>query len=82
MRTIFKILLGAIGGLGLFFASATAVAQEDGEVIQLDESVYEAEPPTPDAFYVLHPADLEYDALDAEPSFVSELEESVEKSPF
>lgn len=73
-----SIALGVLS-LGLTLSS-TAVAQ-DG-VINLEESVIKGRIQKPEAFYILQPANLDYEALNAQPSFIDALLETVEEEPF
>lgn len=73
-----SIALGVLG-LGLTMSS-TAFAQQG--VINLEESVIKGRIQKPEAFYILQPASLDYEALDAKPSFVDALLETVEDEPF
>ncbi len=65
--------------MGLMMPRA-ASAQEG--VIEIEESVIKGVRQKPEAFYILQNASLEYESLDAKPSFLDELVETVEEEPF
>ena len=60
--------------------SGTAAAQ--GAVIELEETTLKGRIQKPEAFYILQHAKLDYESLDAKPSFLEELKETVEEDPF
>ena len=73
----------ASGVLLVVMATSTAAsAQEGGGVINLEETVIEGRIQKPEAFYILQHANLSYEALDPDKSFIPELLETVEKEPF
>ena len=80
-KTIGMIVMSA----GFFLL---AESQEDKEamaqdgVITLEESVIKGRIQKPEAFYILQHAKLDYESLDAKPSFIGELVETVEEDPF
>ena len=79
--TSWRTLLAVAAALAVLLLSNAAFAQEGG-VINLEESVIKGRIQKPEAFYILQPANLDYEALAAQPSFLSELLESVEEEPF
>ncbi|MGM0557309.1 MAG: hypothetical protein ACQEVA_13075 [Myxococcota bacterium] len=80
MKKLIRVMIAlSVLGVGLTLSS-TAFAQ-DG-VINLEESVIKGRIQKPEAFYILQPANLDYEALDATPSFIDALLETVEEEPF
>lgn len=77
MRRLVGVLFGAI-----FFLAASSAAAQGGGVINLEETVIEGRIQKPEAFYILQHANLNYEELDPEKSFISELLKSVEQEPF
>lgn len=53
-----------------------------GRVFVFDEEVIRGEIEKPEAFYILSPSSLEYDALEIEASFLEELYRTVTETPF
>lgn len=80
LKTVIRVML-AIGicSFGLTMSS-TAFAQQG--VINLEESVIKGRIQKPEAFYILQPANLDYEALNAQPTFIDALLETVEEEPF
>lgn len=83
MRALSNIVRAALTalviGLGLA-VSSTAAAQED--VIDLEESTIEGRIQKPEAFYILQPAELDYEPFADRPSFMPELLDTVDDEPF
>ena len=79
--TTLRGALAVAAALAVLLMSNVAFAQEGG-VINLEESVIKGRIQKPEAFYILQPANLDYEALAAKPSFLSELLNSVEEEPF
>lgn len=80
VKTLIRVSV-ALGVLAMGLTmSSTAVAQ-DG-VINLEESVIKGRIQKPEAFYILQPANLDYEALNAQPSFIDALLETVKEEPF
>lgn len=65
---------------GLLVASSSAFAQN--QVIVFEEETIQGTIEKPEAFYILSPSNLDYEALEAEESFLEELYETVEREPF
>lgn len=78
-RTKVITLLLATGAMLLLGVSQ--VSAQEG-VIQLEESVIKGRIQKPEAFYILQHANLDYELLATQPSFLDELVESVEEDPF
>jgi len=66
-----------VGSLG--FASS-AFAQQG--VIDLEETVIQGRIQKPEAFYILQPANLDYEPFKEKPSFIPELVKSVDEDDF
>ena len=83
MRRLTTVLLAmaTVGALWMGTAS-TAAAQDQGGVINLDETVIEGRIQKPEAFYILQHANLSYEELDPKKSFMDELLKSVDREPF
>ena len=80
MKKVLRVLL-ALGVLSIGLTiSSTAFAQQG--VINLEESVIKGRIQKPEAFYILQPANLDYEALNAQPSFIDALLETVKEEPF
>lgn len=86
---LWQNLLLALAVVGIAqLAAAEASAQDRGRggrqprVIQLDEIVIEGRVQKPNAFYILHRANLGYEVLDLRTSFVREIVRSVQEEPF
>jgi hypothetical protein len=80
MKTLIRVSVAlGVMAAGLTMSS-TAFAQQG--VINLEESVIKGRIQKPEAFYILQPANLDYEALDAQPSFIDALLETVEEEPF
>ncbi len=73
-----KFLAGSMCVCGLLLISSTASAQ----VITLEETALKGRIQKPEAFYILQHAQLDYESLDAKPSFIEDLKETVEEDPF
>lgn len=85
MKAMWRVLmLGAlvaatvIGGVVMTPGEAHA---QDG-VITLDDTVIKGRIQKPEAFYILQHANLSYETLNLKPSFLKDLEETVEADPF
>ena len=74
--------MGLVVGLTALLWASTASAQQSGGVINLEETVIEGRIQKPEAFYILQHANLHYEKLDPEKSFIPELLKSVKKKPF
>ena len=74
-RTIFSAVLGT-----LIFVTSSVSGQ--GRVIVFSEEVIEGEIEKPEAFYILSPSNLDYEPLEPEESFLDELYDTVEETPF
>lgn len=73
------LLVGLIAAGGIFFSTA-AFAQQG--VIDLEETVIEGRIQKPEAFYILQPANLDYEPFTDQPSFLPELLDSVNEDEF
>lgn len=82
MRQLIRHLVASTAALVVLAVASTAVAQDGGGVINLEETVIEGRIQKPEAFYILQHANLNYEALDPKKSFIPELLESVEQKPF
>jgi len=82
MRDTIKTLFAATIAMAILSVGSTAFAQEGGGVINLEETVIEGRIQKPEAFYILQHANLNYEALEPDKSFIPELLKSVEKEPF
>ncbi len=80
MKNIIRVSI-ALGVLCLGLTMSTTAFAQDG-VINLEESVIKGRIQKPEAFYILQPANLDYEALNAQPSFIDALLETVEEEPF
>ena len=74
-------LIGVVFGAAVLLATSSAAAQGGG-VINLEETVIEGRIQKPEAFYILQHANLNYEELNPEKSFIPQLLKSVEKEPF
>jgi hypothetical protein len=72
--------MGAATILGAFLMLPGISAQ--GRVFVFDEEVIEGRIEKPEAFYILSPSSLEYDAIEVEASFLEELYRTVTEVPF
>jgi hypothetical protein len=66
-----------VGGMVL---SSTVFAQQG--VIDLEETVIKGRIQKPEAFYILQPANLDYEPFKEKPSFIPELLDTVNKESF
>jgi hypothetical protein len=55
---------------------------DSSRVIQLGEEIVEGEIEKPEAYYILQPTNLGYEAAELEESFIPELLRTVEEEPF
>ena len=55
---------------------------ESHRIIELEDEVIEGRIEKPEAFYILQPTNLNYEAAELEESFIPELLETVEQDPF
>ncbi len=69
----------ALAGL-ILMMGASASAQN--RVYVFEEETIQGTIEKPEAFYILSPSNLDYEALAAEESFLEELYETVETEPF
>ena len=76
MKRLMKIVI-----VGAVMAQSGA-AWAQGGVINLEETSLKGRIQKPEAFYILQHAKLDYESLDAKPSFIEELKETVEEDPF
>ncbi len=67
---------------GLMVIGSSGMASAQGGVIELEETSLKGRIQKPEAFYILQHAQLDYESLDAKPSFLDELKETVEEDPF
>jgi hypothetical protein len=75
-----KKIMTFVGVLtALSFLASQALAQR---VIEFEEIVVEGRIQKPEAFYILQHANLNYEALNPKPSFMTELLETVEDDVF
>lgn len=81
MRPTVGTLLPLTAFFVVLLVSGTGFAQQEG-VIELEESVYQGERHAPEAFYVVTDSELDYERLEVERSFLSELFGSVDEPPF
>jgi len=51
-------------------------------IIELEDEVIEGRIEKPEAFYILQPTNLNYEAAELEESFIPELLETVQQDPF
>lgn len=74
-----RVLTGIflVGSLGV---ASSAFAQQG--VIDLEETVIQGRIQKPEAFYILQPANLDYEPFKEKPSFIPELVKSVEEDDF
>lgn len=66
-------------GLTLVVGSS---ASAQNRVYVFEEETIQGTIEKPEAFYILSPSNLDYEALEAEESFLEELYETVETEPF
>ena len=74
-RWLMMVIVGAAMTQG-------GMAWAQGGVITLEETELKGRIQKPEAFYILQHAKLDYESLDAKPSFIEELKETVEEDPF
>jgi len=74
-RVLTGLLL--VGSLGF----ATSAFAQQG-VIDLEETVIKGRIQKPEAFYILQPANLDYEPFKEKPSFIPELVKSVDEDDF
>ena len=74
-----KLFLMTVIVSALLFGG-NAYAQEG--VITLDDTVIKGRIQKPEAFYLLQNANLTYEPLETDPSFLEEMKETVKKDPF
>lgn len=74
-----RVLTGIalVGSMGL----ATSAFAQQG-VIDLEETVIQGRIQKPEAFYILQPANLDYEPFKEKPSFIPELVKSVDEDDF
>ena len=65
---------------GVLLLSAAAFGQN--RVYVFEEETIQGTIEKPEAFYILSPSNLDYEALEAEESFLEELYDTVERAPF
>jgi hypothetical protein len=83
MRQLTSICLAVLTVGALWMgATGTAMAQDQGGVINLDETVIEGRIQKPEAFYILQHANLSYEEIEPKKSFIDELLKSVDRDPF
>lgn len=75
-----KIGISLFAAIALLLMSTSAWAQQG--VITLDDTVIKGRIQKPEAFYILQNATLSYEGITFPPSFVEEIEESVDGDPF
>ena len=68
--------------LGLLVLTWSSAAWSQDEVYVFEEETIQGTIEKPEAFYILSPSNLDYEALEAEESFLEELYETVEDAPF
>lgn len=76
-----RAVTGVVVGSLVWVMGAGAAQAQDG-VIDLEDTVIKGRIQKPEAFYILQHAQLDYESLDAKPSFITELVETVEEDPF
>ncbi len=83
MRQLTSVCLAVLTVAALWLgANGTAMAQDQGGVINLDETVIEGRIQKPEAFYILQHANLSYEEIEPKRSFIDELLKSVDRDPF
>lgn len=55
---------------------------QSSKTIELDQTVIEGRMEKPEAFYILQHSEPNYEVFEAEPSFLPELLQTVQKDPF
>ena len=71
-----------VGLCVVLLCSVSGAAYAQDGVINLEETSIKGRIQKPEAFYILQHAQLDYEALDAKPSFLGELVATVEEDPF
>ncbi len=68
----------------MFFFSNFSSGQDldSHRIIELEDEVIEGRIEKPEAFYILQPTNLNYEAAELEESFIPELLDTVEEDPF
>ena len=69
-------------GLVLLVLTGSSAAWSQDAVYVFEEETIQGTIEKPEAFYILSPSNLDYEALEAEESFLEELYETVEDAPF
>lgn len=80
VATIKRAALTGMLLVGSMVFASTAFAQQG--VIDLEETVIKGRIQKPEAFYILQPANLDYEPFKEKPSFIPELIKTVDEKEF
>lgn len=80
VATIMRVALTGMILAGSVLFASTAFAQQG--VIDLEETVIKGRIQKPEAFYILQPANLDYEPFKEKPSFIPELIKTVDDEEF